>query len=81
MPRSNTSRVSKSSHPGASGSDTKILLSPPERQSSKKSTDATQKSLDPDQATAMAALSEHTKDLCRLLFATHTARSLSRLAS
>jgi hypothetical protein len=72
MPRSSTSRVSKSSQPGASGSDTKILLSPPERQSSKKSTDATQKSLDPDQATTMAALSEHTKDLCRLLaHATH----------
>lgn len=71
-PRSSTSRVSKSSQPGASGSDTKILLSPPERQSSKKSTDATQKSLDPDQATAMAALSEHTKDLRRLLaHATH----------
>jgi hypothetical protein len=45
----------------------KILLSPPERQSSKKSTDATPKSIDSDQAATMAAFSEHAGDLRRLL--------------
>jgi hypothetical protein len=65
-PRSNISRVSKQSPSGVNG--TKVLLSPPERRSSKRSSDTARKSLDPDdQSTAVAVFTQHTQEMRRLL--------------
>jgi hypothetical protein len=65
--RTNITRVSKQSPSSVNGSGTKVLLSPPERQSSKKSSDTARKSLDSDQSPAMAAFIEHAQEMRRLL--------------
>jgi hypothetical protein len=67
QPRNNATRILKQSPPGVNGSSTKVLLSPPDRQSSKRSSDATNKPSDPDQIAAITAFSQHTQDMRRLL--------------
>ena len=65
--RTNITRVSKQSPSSVNGSGTKVLLSPPERQSSKRSLDTARKSLDSDQSPAMAAFIDHAQEMRRLL--------------